>query len=152
METPAIETDYHASELQTQCVHKQDTSASRLQKLTSLHLEKHLRLLSISFNKLGFKFSYKNIYVNSSINENKQNSVNNISEKLSSILSSDNNYEVIPSYKAQILSMNRNQDPLVLEIVQIFAQIDARTFSIFPLQNTSWKGERLNMENWAKFS
>ena len=59
---------------------------------------------------------------------------------------------MIPSYKAQILSMNRNQDPLVLEIVQIFAQIDARTFSIFPLQNTSWKGERLNMENWAKFS
>ena len=48
--------------------------------------------------------------------------------------------------------MNRNPDPLVLEIVQIFAQIDARTFSIFPLQNTSWKGERLNMENWAKFS
>ena len=69
-----------------------------------------------------------------------------------SILCSDNNKEIVLSYKAQILSVIRNKDSLALGIVQIFAQIDARTFSIFPLQNTSWKGERLNMENWAKFS
>ena len=50
-----------------------------------------------------------------------------ISEKQSPILGSDNNKEV------QILSVIRNQYSLALGIVQIFAQIDAETFSTFLL-------------------
>ena len=53
--------------------------------------------------------------------------------KMLSILCSDNNKEIVLSYKAQILSVIRNEDSLALGMVQIFAQIDARTFSHIPL-------------------
>ena len=53
-----------------------------------------------------------------------------IREKLSPVLENDNNKEVVPSYKAQILMDIKNQSSIALGMVLIFAQIDAGRFSI----------------------